>query len=213
MRKVSESGTSFLQVLGILFLITGIGVGAFLGAEQFYHRQHMDETTKFMSNVLSRFSDVKTRAIREQYTLQNANFFKGYGLVSECDVTESAFDSSKKVCHLPLGEFMADVSFSYPYLYSYFYVIFDNRIKRQSCQEFLSKGWEKIIPHEWWGKLGYLGTISDTGEGKMFYSLNPEFVEKEGASTQPDAKLIKNVCRVCKKSQYCGVVFFFMNDQ
>ena len=109
---------------------------------------------------------------------------------------------------MPLGELDFKAEYVVSKLYTYVYVTFTDIYKKNSCRQFLSAEWEKVLPKSWWGDEGYIGIISENTNGKMYFSYNSDYIRNDGAELNPSAKHLKEVCRECKKSRYCTIMFF-----
>lgn len=207
--KNSETGHSLLQILSTILVLAVVGATLTVWGTDIYRKAKLSGTMTDFSVLLSNFSRQSPELIQKKENVKSVLFFKLNNIFPQCEIQDSELASENKSCRLPLGEFTGDITYADSSLYTYLYVHFTDMYKKRNCNAFLSYGWEKIIPADWWGEYGYIGVLSETDDGKMFYALNDEFAS-EGAKKNPTEKDAKNACSICEDSRYCSIMFFFM---
>lgn len=209
MRRNSQSGNSFAGTLGHFFIfavVCAIGI-YFLSVQK--HEKRIEKVVASMTGFFQKYQENLPEYVRQRTHISNSKFLEKMGLVEECRERESVFDKNKKVCKLSLGEMDVSTKYDKHHYYTYVYVHFTDIYKVKSCSRFLSIGWERILPRTWWGKEGYIGVISESTAGKIYFSLNPEYIRNDGAEITPTQQHLEEICGVCKGSRYCSVLFFF----
>ena len=207
MRDISERGRSLVNTIGLLMLVAVLtALGTFL-ATVLWHQAKINEVSQFMGEFFQKYQDNAPDLFRQKANLNGPTFLKNYGLVDQCDEAVSMFDRQKTVCRLPLGEFDLTTTIENPNMYALVSVHFNDMYKRQSCEQFLRIGWEKVLPASFFGQNGYIGTAAENEAGKMYYSNNQKFIDSEGAQRAPTENHLKAVCKICRKSRYCTIQF------
>ena len=209
MKRVSESGRSFLSTMGLVFAITSIVLMAGVGYSFYWHYQKICEITGAIGDFFREYQTNAADLIKTQAHMNGPLFLKNYGMVKDCSESTSMFDHSKVVCKFPLGEWDLNTSFDEPYLHTQVYVHFNDPYKRLSCQQFLNVAWQDILPSYFWGENGYIGVIAEDTKGKMYFSHNLSYIQKDGAQKRPTHDHTRQVCKLCRKSRYCSVIFSF----
>lgn len=207
MRDISERGRSLVNTIGLLMLIAIVTALMTFLATVLWHQAKINEVTVFVGEFFQKYQENAQEIFRQKANLNGPTFLKNYGLVEQCNETVSMFDRQKTVCRLPLGEFDLTTTVENPDMYALVSVHFNDMYKRQSCEQFLRVGWEKVLPASFWGHSGYIGTVSESVNGKMYYSNNQKYIDSEGAQRAPTENHLKAVCKICRKSRYCTIQF------
>ena len=206
MRDICEKGRSLVHTIGLLMLIAVLSAFGIFVITVFWHHSKISDMTSFMGEFFQKYQENVQDLLRQKASLNGPTFLKNYGLIDQCDESVSMFDRQKTVCRLPLGEFDLTTSFDNPYMYTLVSVHFNDMYKRQSCEQFLRVGWEKVLPPYFFGDNGYIGTVAENNQGKVYFSYNPKYIA-EGAQRIPTEDHLKSVCKICKKSRYCTIQF------
>ena len=209
MKRVSESGRSFLSTMGLVIAITGIVLMAGVGYSFYWHYQRICEITGVIGNFFREYQTNAADLVKTQAHMNGPLFLKNYGMVKDCSESTSMFDHSKVVCKFPLGEWDLNTSFDEPYLHTQVYVHFNDSYKRLSCQQFLNVAWQDILPSYFWGENGYIGVIAENTKGKMYFSNNLSYIQNDGAQKRPTHDHTRQVCKLCRHSRYCSIIFSF----
>lgn len=211
MKKIDESGQTLFGIGCALLVVVGICAGIFYWVSQVLHKSHMEEMVKTTATFFQKYQDLLPEFMNQKLSFNDPIYLKSYNMVETCEIMPSTLNPNRKVCEQPLGELDFEVKYDAPYLCSYYYIHFTDMYKRQSCVDFLSAGWEKILPSYMWSDYGYIGVVSESGY-RMYFSLNDDYVKKDGAKKHPTKDHLKYVCKICKKSRYCSVLFFLSLD-
>ena len=213
MRKVSQSGYSLLVNLGFLAMfLFALGLSSYW-ISLYKHQKGIVFVVNEVAQFYQAYQNKAPEMLRNRFSVHAPIYLKSYELLPSCVEEESFFDKNKKVCQSPLGEIDIEVDYVYPSSYTYVYVHFTDIYKRHSCEQFLSAEWEKIVPEKWWGNQGYIGVISERTPGKMYFSYNQDYIERDGAQREPTKEFRHQICKVCKKSRYCSVLMFFVLNE
>ena len=213
MRFNSQVGKSFLEALAVFL---GVSLAFGFGFSKYTQDKHHEDMLKIVETMHTFFERYETCApdIFKQTSLPSGStLVKGYDLMDECDEKASLFNKYKKVCAFGLGEVDIMPTVSYKRAQTEVYVHFFDMYKKYSCRQFLSVGWEKVLPKKWWDNGGYIGVISENTRGKMYFSRNPEYIRNDGAEENPTREHMKAVCNTCKGSRYCSILFSFAFDE
>ncbi len=213
MRRSHEKGASFDDVLKALFLFFLFAGVVFYWVSTLLHRHYMEQIAEQVGTFFTKYETELPGFIRQKLNLNSSKQLINYGLVPECKEKVSVFNKNKQVCALPLGQIEINTEYLDPFYYTYLYIHFTDIYKRVSCENFLSVGWEKLLPQEWWGPKSYIGVMSENTTGKIYFSLNPQYIKNDGAEAKPTEEHIKQVCEVCRDSFYCTILFFFDFDK
>lgn len=209
----SQSGASLLATMSIVLLISFVCGFILSRWTQISHHNEMVALHDTMQTFFERYREQIPVLLRDKKNLEGALGIQSYHLMDTCKVKESMFNKANKVCTFGLGEIEVKSDYIVSKLYNYVYVHFTDIYKRNSCKQFLSEPWEKILPKSWWGEEGYIGVISENTKGKIYFSYNDEYIRNDGAETNPTRLHIKEVCNVCRHSRYCSILFFFVTDE
>lgn len=207
MRHNSENGLSFLGTVGLLFVITGIVFMAVLGFSFYWHYQKICEISETIGDFFREYQANAPDLAKTKTHMNGPLFLKNYGMIETCHESVSMFDHSKVVCKFPLGEWDLNATFDEPNLYTQVYVHFNDTYKRLSCQQFLSIGWQDILPSYFWGQNGYIGVLAEDQKGKMYFSKNISYIEHDGAQAHPTEQHTRQVCKLCRNARYCSIIF------
>ncbi len=213
MRKISQSGYSLLANLGFLALfLIAFGFCAYW-VSLYQHKKGIVEVVNTVSEFYQSYQEKAEDLLKKRIAFDAPIYLKSYELLPSCVEEQSLFDKRRKVCKTPLGEIDIKIDYVYPFSYTYVYTHFTDIYKRNSCEQFLSAEWEKVVPKNWWGQQGYIGVISETTPGKMYFSYNNNYITRDGAQISPTKDQRHQICKVCKKSRYCSVLMFFVLNE
>lgn len=214
MRLNSQIGKSFLEILAV-FLAVSVAFG--VGFSKYTQDKHHENMRKIIETMHAFFDKYQKQApdIFKQASVPNSTaFIKSYALLDECKEKPSFFNKYKQVCAFGLGEIdiKVDVGLDQS-VRTDVYVHFLDMYKKYSCRQFLTVGWEKVLPKNWWNTGGYIGVISENTNGKIYFSRNSEYIRNDGAQENPTKQHMKNICNTCKGSRYCTIMFSFKVDE
>ena len=209
MRLNSQIGKSLLEAFGVLFAVSCVLGFGFSKYMQDRHHRNMLDITEIMHGFFDKYQEQAAEIFKQSSPPSGASLIKTYHLLDECKEAPSIFNKYKTVCAFGLGELDISTDVNIDEAQSYVYVHFLDMYKKYSCRQFLSVGWEKVLPKTLWNDTGYIGVISENTKGKMYFSRNPEFIRNDGAEENPTRQHLKDVCDTCKGSRYCTILFSF----
>lgn len=214
MRLNSQIGKSFFEILAV-FLVVSVAFGiGFSKYTQDKHHENMLKITETMHVFFDKYQKQAPEIFKQASVPNGSVLIKSYALLDECKEKPSFFNKYKQVCVFGLGEIDVKVDVGLDQsVRTDVYVHFFDMYKKHSCRQFLSVGWEKVLPKNWWSSGGYIGVISENTNGKMYFSRNPEYIRNDGAQENPTRQHMKNVCDTCKGSRYCTIMFSFKFDE
>ena len=192
MRLNSQIGKSFIEILAVFLAVSVALVFGFSKYKQDKHHQNMLEIIETVHTFFDRYQTSAPDIFKQTSVPTGAELIKNYNLMDECKEHSSFFNKYKKVCVFGLGEVdvKADTNAD-KIVRTDVYVHFLDMYKRHSCRQFLSVGWEKVLPKQWWNTEGYIGVISENTSGKMYFSHNSEYMRNDGAQENPTKQHLK----------------------
>ena len=206
MKKSNQFGRSMSEMLGVLAVVGVLSVGGLAGFSKAMYKHRLQKTFSFVSDSIMNYQlfikrDLGTYPSDPAHIAEAA---RTYELIPECQPEPSVIAGpTYQVCHAPLGEiyprfFVTDTETGIYYTYM-LYVTFTTN-NTQSCIDFLSRNWARVVPEKNW-RRGHLWITTDSAEDVMY----SETVNKL------DAVSIVNSCNfVCENSKpYCSIVFDF----
>lgn len=213
MRHITQRGRSLFAAVGIFLLISFVCGFLISRYTQIRHHNKMVEINDTMYTLFERYQAQMPVFLKERSNLHGAISIQSHNLIDQCHVKPSMFNKNEKVCDVVLGEIDVKTTYAVSKLYNYIYVHFTDMYKKNSCREFLSAGWQNVLPKSFWGNEGYIGVISENTKGKIYFSYNENYIKNDGAQINPTRVHLKDVCRACKNSRYCSILFFFVTDE
>lgn len=209
MRFKSQVGKSFFEALAVFLAVSLVFGFGFSKYTQDRHHQNMLKIVETMHTFFERYQMKAPDIFKQMSPPSGALMINSYNLMDECKEKPSLFNKYKNVCAFGLGEVDVNVTVDHKRVQTDVYVHFFDMYKKHSCRQFLSVGWEKVLPKKWWNQEGYIGVISENTDGKMYFSYNPDYIRNDGAEENPTREHMKAICETCKGSRYCSILFSF----
>ena len=208
-----EKGISSLTIVKILVSVAIVAGLLSYGAYKGLHYYKNEQTIKLMETFFEQYQEHIASFVKEDTKIRSITQLKSLGLMQDCETKPSTFNRTKQVCALPLGEIDVSSESNDAKYYSFVYVHLTDTQKKDSCRRFLSNGWQGKLPRKWFGKESYIGVISENTNGRIYFSLNEEWIRQDGAERNPSEEHLKEVCSTCENSRYCSILFAFDFDK
>ncbi len=148
MRKINEKGRSMVEMLGVLAIIGVLSAGALKGYSDAMFKFKVNKTVDIFQGVLQRTMELEEKGLGKN-SIDHSNAVN-YGFLSECQ--EQQVDGTWG-CRLPIGTLVFDVWDYEGYIEGAFFIRLNDS---KSCTAFISVGWEKVVPIEWFNPNGHL---------------------------------------------------------
>lgn len=147
---MNQKGRSMVEMLGVLAIIGVLSAGGLAGYSKAMFKHRMNETINTFSQVLQRFAELDEKDFSGlENDITGSEDFVKYGLLPDCQATQRG-------CKLPSAELEMRFSrslYSSQGLVGGFDIYFTSS---KECVAFMSAGWEKSVPVDWWYPNGYI---------------------------------------------------------
>ena len=211
--RIFRNGLSFSQILKRLMFLSVLVCFVFYVVHKNLHPYYVAQTIEKVQNFFVRYNERLSDFVDNNASFKNLEQLQSFHLMPDCKTKTSAFNQNVEVCALPLGEIDASFQSTDDRLYAFVYVHFTDIYKENSCRQFLSNDWERKMAKIWFGEEGYIGVVSENTQGKIYFSLNRKWIREDGAERNPTEDHLRQVCKVCRKSRYCTIIFAFDVDK
>ena len=147
--KNNQKGRSMVEMLGVLAIIGVLSAAGLAGYSKAMFKYKVQKTVDIVMQIFQRYAELELKD-----TSNIPYGMKKNGLFPECE--EVTIDS--QYCKLPIGEISDDPVFLNGILTELFWIHFNDS---NSCAAFMSYGWDKALPKEWFDPVGFIAIDSN----------------------------------------------------
>ena len=177
--KNNQKGRSMVEMLGVLAIIGVLSAAGLAGYSKAMFKYKVQKTVDIVMQIFQRYAELE---MKDNLGFQGYPDMVETGLFPECERNEWNY------CKLPIGSIRDDIAIENGILTNLIWIRFNDS---NSCIAFMSYGWDKALPKEWFEPIGFIGIESDT-----IYAIYGQAVQSDGVTALSGAES-RDIAEAC----------------